>query len=127
MRKGFLGIDSILFRVKDLKAATKFYEEELGLKRVWEDKERSMVGLIFPDKKSEIVIHTDPSIKNPDFGFLVENVNQFCKNHKAHGYEVDTEPFEVRCGEAAVILDPDGNKLPIVDLTKFGGKPEYDI
>jgi len=42
------------------------------------------------------------------------------------GYTVTRKPFDVRCGKFAVLADPDGNELPIIDLTKFGDKPRYD-
>jgi len=36
------------------------------------------------------------------------------------------EPFEVWCGTYAVLADPDGNRINLVDLTKFGWEPRYD-
>lgn len=119
-------IDSIMFRVNNLENAVKYYQEALGLIKVWEDAARKMVGLIFPDSDSEIVLHQDPSIKNPDFSFLVNNVTEFCEEYKKKGYQVETEPFAVRTGKFAVLKDLDGNQISIIDLTKFGGKPHYD-
>jgi len=121
-----LKIDSIMFYVSNLEKAAKFYENVLGLKRVWTDKEQRMVGFIFPESDSEIVIHSDPDLPNPSFSFLVRNVEQFCDGYKKKGYRIVKEPFEVRCGKFAVLADPDGNELPIIDLTKFGDKPRYD-
>lgn len=115
-----------MFRVKDLDAAAKFYSEVLGLKQVWRDDDQRMIGFVFPESDSEIVIHTNPDIPNPDFSFLVENVEEFIKEFKGKGYKVLREPFEVRTGKFAVLSDLDGNIINIIDLTKFDNKPRYD-
>ena len=65
-------------------------------------------------------------MKNPDFSFLVDDVEKFCNDYQKKGHTVIKEPFEVRCGKYAVLADPDGNEIPIIDLTKFGNKPKYD-
>lgn len=119
-------IDSIMFRVNDLDASAKFYSEVLGLKQVWRDDKYKMVGFVFPQSDSEIVIHTLPDIPNPDFSFLVDNIEEFVKEFKAKGYKVCKEPFEVRTGKFAVLADPDENIINIIDLTKFGNVPQYD-
>ncbi len=121
---GLLKIDNIMFRVKNLKKSSGFYENVLGMKKVWTD--GNMIGFIFPKSDSEIVIHTDKSIPNPDFSFLVKDVEKFCKDYEKKGYKIFRKPFDVRCGKFAVLIDPDENKIPIVDLTKFGNKPKYD-
>jgi lactoylglutathione lyase len=119
-------IDCIMYRVKDLDVSAKFYLEILGLKQVWRDDEGQMVGLSFPENNSEIVIHTREDIPNPDFCYSVDNVEEFVKEFKAQGYKVCKEPFEVRTGKFAVLADPDGNIVNVIDLTAFGGKPKYD-
>ena len=64
-----LKIDSVMFFVSDLEKAAKFYENVLGLKRVWTDKEQEMIGFIFPESDSEIVIHKDSSMPSPSTSF----------------------------------------------------------
>lgn len=124
--KKLIKIDNIMFRVKDLDASAKFYSEALGLKQVWRDDEHKMIGFVFPESDSEIVIHTIPDIPNPDFSFLVDNVEEFVKEFRAKGYKVLREPFDVRTGKYAVLSDLDGNVINIIDLTKFDNKPRYD-
>jgi catechol 2,3-dioxygenase-like lactoylglutathione lyase family enzyme len=121
-----LKIDNVMFFVADLEKAARFYEETLGLKGAWTDREREMVGFTFAQSNSEIVIHRDPTIPNPDFSFLVEDVEAFCDAYRSSGHAILVEPFDVRCGKFAVLADPDGNRISIVDLTRFGGKPVYD-
>jgi predicted enzyme related to lactoylglutathione lyase len=115
-----------MYVVKDLEKSAKFYEEVIGLKRRWTDTEKQMIGFTFKESDSELVLHTDPSIPNYDFSFLVDNVEQFCNEFKKQGYKVKLEIIHVRCGKYAILLDPNGNIIPIIDLTKFGGKPKYD-
>jgi lactoylglutathione lyase len=120
-----LKIDTIMFYVSNLEKAAKFYENELGLKRLWTDKEQGMIGFVFAGSDSEIVIHNDMSIHNPSFSFLVENVEEFCDEYQKKGYTVAQKPFDVRCGKFAVLSDPDGNELQIIDLTRSGDEPKY--
>src|SRR5204863_7793677 len=115
-----LKIDNIMYFVSDLERSADFYERALGLRRAWTDEERGMVGFLLPSGDSEVVLHTDPSIPNPDFSFLVENVEEFCGEYVGLGHRILRQPFDVRCGKFAVLADPDGNPIPIVDLTKFG-------
>ena len=121
-----LKIDSIMFYVKDLNKSAKFYEGIFGLVKAWEDKNYKMIGFKFQDSDSEIVIHNDKSIPNPDINFLVENVERFCKEFERLGYKVVKGPVEVRPGKFATVQDIDGNLINIIDLTRFGNKPKYD-
>ena len=124
--KGLLKIDCIMHRVTDLDTATKFYTEVMGLRVGWTDEEHGMVGLLLPENNSELVIHTDPTLQNPSYSFSVKNVEEFCRTYKEKGYKIVVDPFDVRCGKYAVLEDPDGNTMEIVDLTKFGGTPIFD-
>jgi len=112
-----LKIDSIMYYVSDLQRSTIFYEDVLCLRRVWVDDERKMVGLVFPESDSEIVIHNDANMPSPSYSFPVADVEGFCLDYKKGGYKAVQEPIAVRCSKYAVLEDPDGNKLPIIDLT----------
>lgn len=122
----FLKIDNIMFYVKDLEKSAKFYEDVLGMKRAWADKKNKMIGFVFEKSDSEIVVHSNPDMPNPDFSFLVNDVVKFVAKYEKLGYRIVKKPFSVRCGKFAVIKDIDGNALPIVDLTKFRGKSKYN-
>jgi predicted enzyme related to lactoylglutathione lyase len=121
-----LRIDNIMYRVSDLAQGEAFYTQMLGLQKTWEDKERHMMGFTFADRDAEIVIHAHPSLPTFDYSYLVEDVVGFCAEYRAKGYTVAVEPMEVRCGQYAMLSDPDGNGIPIIDLSKFGGKPRYN-
>ena len=115
-----------MFYVNDLIESASFYENVLGMNRAWSDEQRGMIGFTFAESKSEIVIHNDKSLPNPDFSFSVENVELFCEEFQCKGYTVLLSPIDVRCGKLAVLSDLDGNRISIIDLTKFGGEPRYD-
>jgi len=123
---GLKKIDSVMVRAKDIDASAKFYEEVMGLKRAWTDTEKQMVGFLFPGNDSELVIYTGPKLDSPSYSFSVEDVVEFCQRYREQGYTVLMEPFEVRCGMYAVLADPDGNRINIIDLKKFSGEPRYD-
>jgi lactoylglutathione lyase len=121
-----LKIDNIMYRVSDLKKSEDFYINTLGLKKVWGDEVAKMIGFTFAQSDSEIVIHSNPDIPKFDYSYLVENVEKFCEEYQKLGHKVVFGPTEVRPGKYAILQDPDGNDLPIIDLTKFGGKPKFD-
>lgn len=121
-----LRIDNLMFFVKDLDQSAKFYTETLGLNQRWRDDQYKMIGFTFDENDSEVVIHSDSTLPKFDYSFLVEDVDSYCDEFKEKGYHVLTAPFEVRPGKFAVLSDLDGNAIPIIDLSKFGGVPKYD-
>ena len=115
-----------MYRVTDLEKAENFYINTFGVKKAWEDTERKMAGFVFEKSDSEIVLNADPGAPKFDYSYLVENVDSFCNEYKTRGNKIALDPIEVRCGKYAILLDLDGNEIPIIDLSKFGGKPKYD-
>ncbi len=115
-----------MYRVTDLQKSAGFYTKVLGLKQVWEDKERNMIGFIFPKSDAEIVIHANPDLPSFDYCYLVNDVTDACREFEAAGYTVKLQPVSARPGKYAILQDPDGNEIPIIDLTAFGGVPRYD-
>jgi len=122
---GLKKIDAVLHKVGDLDEAIRFYVDVLGLKLGWKDK--SMAGMLFPGNDSELVLHTDETLPNPNVSFQVENVETFVDEYRGKGYKVLVEPFDIRCGRCAVLSDPYGNSIEVMDLTKFGGVPRFNV
>jgi lactoylglutathione lyase len=120
-----LKIDSVMYQVKDLDMAARFYEKVLGLKKAWTDKKAGMIGFLCEKNETEVVI-SNTSIPEPGWCFSVENVEDYCREFEKEGHVVLTRPFNVRCGKFAILQDPDGNKIPIIDLTKFNNVPRFD-
>ena len=122
--KGLKKIDAVLHRVGDIDEAIQFYLDVLGLRLGWRDE--SMAGLLFPGNDSELVLHIDDSLPNPNISFQVEDVDDFVEEYREKGYNVLVEPFNIRCGMCAVLSDPYGNGIEVMDLTKFDGVPRFD-
>ena len=122
--KGLKKIDAVLHRVDDIDEAIRFYVNVLGLRLGCRDE--SMAGLLFPGIDSELVLHIDDSLPNPNISFQVEDVDDFVEEYREKGYNILVEPFNIRCGMCAVLSDPYGNGIEVMDLTKFDGAPRFD-
>lgn len=119
-------VDAVLYYVEDIHTAAKFYEDTMGLNRGWTDDENQMIGFLFPGNDTELVLHTNKGLPSPNISYQVENVENFVADYKKKGYKVLLEPFDIRCGKCAILQDPYGNGIEIMDLTKFDGKPRFD-
>ena len=122
---GLKKIDAVLLRVSDLKKTADFYVDVMGLKRGWTDTENQRIGLLFPGNDTELVLHCDESLPDPNVSYQVENVLEFVEKYKRKGFKVVVEPFDIRCGKCAILEDPEGHSIEVMDITKFG-KPRFD-
>lgn len=114
-------IDCIMIRVDDIEAATAFYTDTFGLRLHWRDEDST--GLVFPESDAEIVLHNDPGIPGRvEVHYLVDDVVSAVQTLQAKGCQVLVEPFDIVIGKCAVIQDPFGTRLCILDMTK-GPRP----
>ena len=107
----------VTFYVSDLKKATTFYEEILGLEKKYEYS--SYVG--FDCGGVEIGLIPKKGIETtedmPRVELLVENVDSASEILKRKGVKFVTEPHdEAWGGREATLLDPDGNILDIMQI-----------
>jgi lactoylglutathione lyase len=110
-------IDCVMIRVHDVKAAAVYYAKVFGLQPQWSADDA--IGLVFPESDAEIVLHSDPNIPSSvEVHYLVENVIAAVANFAAQGCHVLVEPFDIAIGKCAVIADPFGTRLCILDMTK---------
>lgn len=119
-------VDAVMYLVEDIYEAARFYEEALGLRRGWTDDQNGMIGMLFPGNDTELVLHMDETMPNPNISYQVRDVLDFVERYKEQGYRVLVEPFEIRCGRCAVLENPYGGSVEVMDLTKFGGAPRFD-
>jgi predicted enzyme related to lactoylglutathione lyase len=126
MSIGVRKVDAVMHLVDDIYNADDFYENVMGLRRGWTDDENKMIGMLFPDNDTELVLHMNKNLPNPNVSFQVEDVMAYVEEYKSKGYRVLEEPFNIRCGKCAVLEDPYGNGVEVMDLTKFDGKPRFD-
>lgn len=123
---GLRKVDAVMHQVDDVYDAAEFYEAVMCLKRGWTDDETKMIGLLFPGNDTELVLHMNKDLPNPNVSFQVEDVMVFVEEFKAKGFKVLVEPFDIRCGKCAILEDPYDNALEVMDITKFEGKPRFD-
>lgn len=112
-------ISSVLIRVNDVPEAINFYSDVFGLKPIWQDQQNEQAGLLFPDSDAEIILHCDPTISGQVVvQYLVDDVGAAIERYVEQGCKVLTEPFETRTGRGAVVQDPFGTRLYLVDMSK---------
>ncbi len=110
-------IDCVMIQVDDVETAKTYYADVFGLRPLWRH-ERS-VGLAFPETDAEIVLHNEPDIPSRvEVYYLVDDVAAAVQAFSARGCRVLVAPFEIAIGKCAVIQDPFGIRLCILDMTK---------
>ena len=114
-------IDCVMIRVDDVEAAADYYREVFGLRPRWSGDES--IGLVFPESDTEIVLHNNPNIPSSvEVYYLVDDVVAAVAGYAAKGCRVLVEPFDITIGKCAVLQDPFGTRLCILDMTK-GSRP----
>jgi predicted enzyme related to lactoylglutathione lyase len=115
-RRGVLKrVDAVTVRVPDLDAGLRFYGEVLGHRPKWRNAAVGQAGLELPDGDSELVLTTE---QNYEPNWLVDSVDATVETFCTHGGEIVVEPFDIPVGRAAVVRDPFGNPLVLVDLSR---------
>jgi lactoylglutathione lyase len=115
-------IDCVMLRVDDLEKAADYYVTVFGLKRVWQSADS--VGLMMAETDAEIVLHTNDDIpEHISVHYLVDNVETAVTDYQEKGCKIITAPFDIVIGKCAIIEDPFGNQLAILDMTKGARTP----
>ena len=74
------------------------------------------IGLRLPDDVAELVLQVERP--EPETDLLVSDVETAVLDWVAAGGRVDVEPFDIQIGRCAVVLDPFGNRLVLLDLSR---------
>ena len=110
-------IDCVMIRVDDIEAAATYYASVFGLHPQWSGDDA--IGLVFPESDAEIVLHNDPDMPSSvEVHYLVDDVVASVAEYTAQGCRVLVKPFDITIGKCAVIEDPFGTRLCILDMTK---------
>lgn len=109
------GIDAVTIPVPDLDTGLEFYGGRVGHELIWRNDAAGQLGLKLPGSESEMVLATNLQYE-PDW--LVASAGQAAEAFAAAGGRVVTEPFEIPIGRLAVVEDPFGNRLLILDQTR---------
>lgn len=110
----FRKVDCVGVRVTDLEEAIEFYSSSLGHRVTW--KTEDAAGLSIPQSEAELVLHTEDW--KVETGLLVDSVPAAVERFTNAGGQLIDRPFETQIGLGALLSDPWGNQLLILDLSK---------
>lgn len=107
-------VDAVTMRVPDIDTGLAFYVGELGHPLKWRNDGAGQAGLALPDGDSELVLTTE---QGSEPNWLVESVDEAVETFRSNGGQVIVEPHPIPVGRLAVVLDPFGNALVLLDLS----------
>ncbi len=108
-------VDAVTVRVTDLDAGLAFYRDGLGQPLRWRNDDIGQAGLALGEGDTELVLSTEHAYEP---NWLVDSVPDAVDALRALGATVLAEPADIPVGRVAVVLDPFGNALVLVDLSK---------
>ncbi len=111
----FRKVDCLLLRIPSLEEALSFYRDRLGLALAWRRGNES-AGLRMRDSDSELVVVEEPG--SPETDLLVDSADEACRTFETAGGTVVRPPFDIPIGRCAVVRDPWGNSLVLLDMSK---------
>ena len=108
-------VDAVQVPVPSLAEGLRFYVEVLGHRLKWRNDEVGQAGLELPNGDSELVL-TRSRPYEPNW--LVEDVPLAVRTFTQYGGILVSGPADIPVGRVAVVQDPFGNSLVLVDLSK---------
>jgi predicted enzyme related to lactoylglutathione lyase len=108
-------LDAVTIPVPDLDEGMAFYCGALGHELLWRNDAVGQAGLGTPQSSTEIVLTTRQPYE-PDW--KVASADAAAEIFRARGGQAVTEPFDIPIGRLAVVEDPFGNRLVLLDSTK---------
>jgi predicted enzyme related to lactoylglutathione lyase len=108
-------IDAVTIPVPDLDSGLRFYRDALGHDLRWRHDAIGQAALRMPGSATEIVLATTLNYE-PDW--LVASADEAATAFRSAGGRVISEPADIPVGRVAVVGDPFGNSLVLVDLSK---------
>lgn len=116
MARMFKKVDCVLFGVPDLEKALVFYRDRLHHKLAWR-RGNTAAGLRMDESETEIVLMVEEG-RSMEVDLLVESTDEAVRDFKKAGGQVLEGPFDIPIGRCAVVKDPWGNVLVILDVSK---------
>jgi catechol 2,3-dioxygenase-like lactoylglutathione lyase family enzyme len=108
-------VDAVMVAVPDLEQGLAFYQGGLGHDLVWRNDGIGQAGLRLPDTETELVLCVAP-LSGPTW--LVTSVPEAVAAFAQTGGSTVSEPEDIPVGRLAVVADPFGNRLVLLDLSK---------
>ena len=115
-------VDCVRLYVPDLETGLAFYRDQLGHELIW--RTETAAGLRLPESEAELVIQTEDQRQEVDL--LVESADEAAKFIDQAGGRVIVPPFDIQIGRCAVVEDPWGNPLVLLDTSKGLLKTDAD-
>ena len=116
-------VDAVTIPVPDLDEGLRFYRDALGHRLLWRDDERGQAGLALPNSEAEIVLTLHQRLE-PDW--LVDSVPEAVAAVVAAGGSVLSPAADIPVGMLAVVADPFGNPLVLLDLSKGHYRTDHE-
>jgi predicted enzyme related to lactoylglutathione lyase len=110
-----LYVDAVTIPVPDLDAGMGFYCGALGHELIWRNDATGQAGLRTPDSATEVVLTTRQEYE-PDW--KVASADAAAEVFRSNGGRVVVAPMDIPIGRLAVVEDPFGNQLVVLDSTK---------
>lgn len=107
-------VDAITIPVPSLDEGLRFYREGLGHELLWRNDASGQAGLRLPGSETELVLSIDVEYEP---NWLVASVENAAADIVAAGGSVLAEPQDIPVGRLAVVADPFGNALVLLDLS----------
>jgi predicted enzyme related to lactoylglutathione lyase len=119
-------VDAVTVPVPDLEQGLRFYRDRLGHELLWRSEAIGQAALRLPESSTELVLSTGLSYAPI---WLVASVEQATETFVAAGGRVLTKPARIAVGEVAVVADPFGNALVLLDLSagRYVTDPEGNV
>jgi lactoylglutathione lyase len=110
----FRRVDCLQVPVPDLEAGLAFYRDRLGHELIW--RTATSAGLRIPESEAELVLQTERS--QMEANLTVASADAATAAIAAAGGSVVVPPFDIPIGRCAVVADPWGNRLVVLDTSK---------
>jgi len=112
----FRGVDCVQIPVPDLEAGLAFYRDALGHELKWRSETAAGLRLGKGKGESELVIQVQSQRAETDL--LVDSVPRAIARMTRAGGKLLAGPFEIPVGRVAIVADPWGHPLYVLDLSK---------
>jgi catechol 2,3-dioxygenase-like lactoylglutathione lyase family enzyme len=111
-------VDRLLLRVPSLESAIGYYRDVLGLPLVHADKR--VANFKLADGTTELLLHVDPDLPAESVYFLVDDVRDLYTRREELKLQFVSRPAPVSRGYRAVVKDPFGHVLMLLDRSTEG-------
>lgn len=108
------------FPVKNLKEAQEFYRRDFGWEAAWRVGDDE-AGLRLPGAEVELLLDQTPGVL-PGPIFMVESVDAFYRERRSRLCFL-REPHDIPSGRHAVVADPSGNAIHVIDMSRQPADP----